>query len=406
MRWLILTQYFPPEIGAPQVRLAALTHELKRLGHVVTGLPNYPTGRIFPEYHGKFYVQEEQDGISVQRIWLYPSMGAGFRRLANYLSFAVTALFPLLRAKRPDILFVESPPLSLSLPAVLAARRWRIPLIFNVADLWPDSIRELGLMRDGWLLSIAERLERWSYQKATFVNAVTEGIQKALLEQKRVPPEKVLFLPNGVDTKLFRPRPPDHELAQELGLLGKRVILHAGTIGFVHGLEVAIQAMSLLQDVVPEAFLVFIGDGSERVRLEELARGLQLRNVCFLQPNQPAYVARLYSLAVAGLAALRNLPLCEGTRLSKIFPIMASGKPVVCSATGESARLVESANAGLVVPPGDPKALAEAIRTLVTNPALADELGRNGRRYVEEKLDWSVLIKDWLRQLHERSGCI
>lgn len=406
MRWLILTQYFPPEIGAPQVRLAALTGELRRLGHeveVVTSLPNYPTGRLFPEYQGRFYVREQWDGVSVHRVWLYPSMGAGVRRLANYLSFSTTVLVPLLRVKRPDILFVESPPIFLCLPAILAARRWRIPMILNIADLWPDSVRELGLMRNSWLLRLAERLERWSYQEATFVNAVTEGIQKTLVQQKRVSPEKVLFLPNGVDTELFKPRPPDVDLARQLDLDGKKIILYAGTLGFAQGLQVAIQAMSLLQDAVPEACLVFIGDGSERARLEQQARALQLKNVRFLPPNQPAYVARLYSLAVAGLVTLRNVPLFDRARPSKMFPIMASGKPVVYSGSGEGARLVESANAGVVVSPEDPKALAEAIRTLVGDPALADELGRNGRRYVEEKLSWSTLVKDWLHQLEARN---
>lgn len=406
MRWLILTQYFPPEIGAPQTRLAALTRELKRLGHdveVVTGLPNYPTGHILPEYRGRFYLQEQRDGASVHRVWLYPSMGAGYRRLANYLSFAATALWPLLRVRRPDILFVESPPLFLTLPSVLAAWRWRIPMIFNVADLWPDSVRELGLMPDGWLLRMAERLERWSYQRATFVNAVTHGIQKALVQQKGVPQEKVLLLPNGVDTELFRPRPPDLGLAQELGLDDKQVILYAGTLGFAQGLQVAIQAMALLQDAVPEACLVFIGDGSERIPLEEQALALKVSNVRFLPPSEPAFVARLYSIAVAGLVALRNVALFEGARPSKMLPIMASGKPVVYSGAGEGARLIQDTKAGLVVPPENPKALAETIRKLLNNGALAEELGRNGRKFVEEKLSWPALVKDWLQQLDARN---
>jgi glycosyltransferase involved in cell wall biosynthesis len=164
--------------------------------------------------------------------------------------------------------------------------------------------------------------------------------------------------------------------------------------------------MSLLQDAVPSACLVFIGDGSERASLEQEARALQLRNVQFLPPKQLPYVARLYSIAVAGLVALRNVPLFEGARPSKMFPIMASAKPVVYSGHGEGAALVESARAGLVVPPENPRALADAIRTLLCNPELVGQFGQNGRRYVEENLSWSALVKDWLRQLEERNGSL
>src|SRR5205807_9750314 len=163
VRFLILTQYFPPEHGAPQVRLAAFARELRRLGHeveVATAMPNYPTGEIFDGYRKAFYLREDWEGVPVHRVWLYASMGAGFKRLVNYGSFTATSLLALWRARRPDYLFVESPPLFLSLPAILAATVWRVPVIFNVADLWPDSVRELGIMKDGPILRAAERLER------------------------------------------------------------------------------------------------------------------------------------------------------------------------------------------------------------------------------------------------------
>ena len=405
MRFLILTQYFPPEVGAPQVRLSAFARELKRSGHeveVVTGLPNHPTGRIFPEYRGRFYVREEWEGIPVHRVWLYPSIGAGLKRMLNYLSFMLTSLWGLFKAQRPDLLFVESPPLFLSLPAWLASRIWRIPWIFNVADLWPDSVRDLGLITEGILLRLAYWLEAWSYRKASFVNAVTEGIQTTLLDDKRLANNKVLFLPNGVDTELFKPRKPDLELQKSLGLFNKKVVLYAGTHGFAHGLEVVIRAAKILENNDSNVYFVFIGDGSEKVRIIDMAKTMSCRNVLFLDPAPPDYIARLYSFSIAGLSTLRNNSLFESTRPAKIFAAMASGKPVIYSGAGEGARLVESAKAGLVVPPEDPEALAEAVRILASNPALAEELGSNGRRYVEEHLSWSVLVSDWLRQLEER----
>ena len=405
MRFLIFSQYFLPEIGASQVRLAAMTRELVRQGHeveVVTSLPNHPTGQIFSEYRGRYYLRETWEGIPVFRVWVYAATGAGIKRMFNYFSFTVTSLLGLLRARRPDYLFVESPPLFLSIPAFLRAAPQQIPIIFNVADLWPDSVKQLGLMRDGLGLRLAEALEAWSYRKAAYVNAVTEGIRRILIEQKGVPPNKVLFLPNGVDTRLFRPRDPDRALARELGLEGKQVILYAGTMGYAHGLETALKAMRRLKEMEPRLHLVLIGGGSERARLERMASEWKLLNVSFLDPAPPDYIARLYSIAFAGLVSLRKSPLFEATRSAKIFVGMSSGKPIIHSGFGEGARLVEEAQAGVVVPPEDPSALAEAIRKLAQNREWAARLGQNGRRYVERHLSWSALVSDWLHQLEER----
>jgi len=406
MRFLLLTQYFPPEHGATQVRLAAFARVLRRLGHdveVATALPNYPTGRIFTEYRGALYRRDDWEGVRVHRVWLYAAMGAGFKRLVNYLSFSVTCLAALWRARRPDYLFVESPPLCLGLPGVLLATVWRVPVIFNVADLWPDAVRELGIWKDGPALRFAERLERWIYRRATFVNAVTEANRTTLVEQKSVPAHKILLLTNGVDTEMFHPGPPEPDLVRELGWDGRRVVLFAGGLGIAQGLTVALDAMDALRNRAPEVLLAFIGDGSERERLEAVARARKLANVRFYDARPPEDVARLYRCAWAGFASLKNLPIFNGTRASKIFPAMASGKPVVYSGAGEGADLIERAGAGLTVRPEDPAALADAIARLATDPALASALGANGRRFVEAELSWSALVGRWLADLKAAS---
>jgi glycosyltransferase involved in cell wall biosynthesis len=214
----------------------------------------------------------------------------------------------------------------------------------------------------------------------------------------------VLFLPNGVDLDLFKPSAPDTQLLQELGIGDKKVILYAGTLGFAQGLEVALQAMQMLQTELPDLLLILIGSGSERTKLVDIARQEHLVNVKFLDPQPPEYIARLYTLAYAGFASLKKLPLFEGARPSKLFPVMAAGKPVIYSGAGEAARLVrEDANAGIIVPPEEPQALAQALRELSNNPQLANQLGANGRRYVEQHLSWSQLVKSWLQQLQNRS---
>jgi len=402
VRFLILTQYFAPEIGAPSIRFAALIRALRKHGHdieVVTAMPNYPKGRIFPDYRGRFYMRETRDGATVHRVWLYGALGTGVSRLISYLSFTLLCLMGLFKARRPDYLFVESPPLFLGLPAVLYSRIKGVPFIFNVADLWPDSLVSVGYDAPSIFVRLAERLEAWTYRKAAFVNAVTEGIADVLHLQKGVPERKILFLPNGVDTELFRPRPPDRKLAEELGLVDKKIILYAGNMGVAQGLDVVVDAMALVAGRAPDILFVFIGDGSEKQRIASRVHELGLDNIRFLDPRPPEAIGPLYDLAIAGFASLKKDKLMEGARPSKIFPIMACAKPVIYSADGEGARLVEEAGAGLVTPAGDAEALSRVMLRLADDPDLARELGRNGCAYVQTNLDWFVLAGRWLDQL-------
>lgn len=405
-RFLLLTQYFPPEMGAPQVRLASLVRELSRMGHsveIVTAFPNYPKGAVFPEFRGRFYQRDTWEGLTVHRTWIYPCMGGGLKRILNYLSFTLTCFWGILRSRRADFVFVESPPLFLSFPGWIAARVWRAKLIFNVADLWPDSVEQLGIMRDGLFLRLGRALERWSYRRAAYVNAVTQKMKKILLEEKRVPEEKVLFLPNGVDTELFRPAPPDEALAQQLGLIGRTIVLYAGNHGYIAGLESALDAAKMLEDRAQIHFL-FVGGGSEKPRLLELARQLGLRNVTFLDPVPLVELPAYMSLASVCLVTLRNCHLSEGARPAKTFVMMASGKPVLLSASGEGAQLILESGGGVVVPPGDPQAIAGAILNLAENPSVAREMGSRARIYVEQNFRWSDLIRQWLAQMQPLSA--
>lgn len=405
MRFLFITQYFPPEVGAPQVRLASLVRELMRMGHqveIVTAFPNYPSGSIFPEYRGQFYKRESWEGATVHRTWLYACVGAGLKRIFNYLSFTLTCLFGILRARKADCVFVESPPLFLAIPGFLVSRVWKSTFVFNVADLWPDCVQQLGLMRDGISLRAARALERWTYRRADYVNAVTERMKQILLTEKGLPPEKLLFLPNGVDTEMFCDRSPDVDLARSLGLEGKSVVLYAGNHGYIAGLEVALEAAKLVERM-PDIHFLFVGGGSEKARLLGLARELNLKNATFLDPVPVEELPRYMSIANCCLVTLRDCRLSEMARPAKTFAMMASGKPIVLSAAGESTQIVRDAEGGMIVPPGDPEAIAKAIIELNCNPTLARSLGVNARAYMRANFRWQDLIRGWLTQLQKDS---
>jgi len=400
-RFLILTQYFHPEVGAPQVRLAAMARELARLGHkieVVTALPNYPQGKIFAEYKRRFYVLENWENIIIHRVWMYTATGASFKRLFSYFSFVFTAFWGLRKAQRPDYLFVESPPLFLGITGFLTAKMWKVPFIFNIADLWPDYVRALGLMGDDFTFRWAEKLEKYLYQKANYINVVTKSAGDTLIRNKNVPAHKILFLPNGIDSSVFKSYPIDLEYKKRFNLPDKSMFLYAGTHGYAHGMDIILQAAQLLKKTA--VYFLLVGGGSEKARLQQLSQEMQLDNVIFLEPQPPEIIAYLYSLAVAGIATVRPSHLLDSLRSAKILAIMACEKPVLYSgAAGESARLIAEAQAGIIVESGKPQDLAKEVKYLLNNQESAQQMGRNGRTYIEKHLQWSTVIENWLQQL-------
>ncbi|MBV8636798.1 MAG: glycosyltransferase family 4 protein [Candidatus Eremiobacteraeota bacterium] len=399
MRVLVLTQYYLPEIGAPQTRLAAFARELRVRGHdveVVTAMPNHLTGRVHDEYRGHVYMSEEIDGVKVHRTWVYAATGTGVKRVLNYLSFACSCLIGLAKAGPADIVFVESPPLFLSVPGWMAARARRAGMVFNVSDLWPDSVRELGVMSDGFVMRLAEMLEAWSYRRASVVNAVTEGIATTLRDHKQVPSEKVRFLPNGIDIDTFVPRDGSVRLARELQLTSRPVFIYAGTHGIAQALDSVLTAAKLVED---EADVVFVGSGPVKSALVERAGNEGIRNVRFVDPVPLSAMPEYFSLATASIVPLVNNPLMRGARPSKMFPSLACGVPILYCGEGESATLISEAGAGLVAEPENARAIADAMRTIANDPARREVMSRRARRLAVERFAWGSIVEEWLRSM-------
>ena len=394
VRILILTQYYPPETGAPQNRLSDLARRLAGRGHqveVLTALPNYPANTIFPEYVGKENTVEVIDEVRVARVGLYvPTEKTFIKRLWNYLSFVWNALRHghRLISSSADILLWESPPLFLGLAAKPLARNLAAKLVMNVSDLWPQSIVELGIVSPGPVLWAAQGLESWLYQSADLVTGQTEGIVNNI--RSRFPGKQVEMFPNGVDTNLFSGQLARDKSRREFNWPENVMVVgYTGLLGHAQALGQVLDAARLLPSNLPVHF-AFFGDGPCRQELSSRIEkeGINSAKVYARQPRER--MPHIQAALDVGLVPLARGNLFEGARPSKMFEIMAASRPVLLCAAGEAVRILESplgGAGGLSVPPESPLDLAKAVRKLLENPIAASAMGERGREYVLQKFD-------------------
>ena len=386
-----LTQYYPPEVGAPQTRISELVARFRARDHdvsVLTAMPNYPVGKIYPGFGGAWSVRDE-DGTEVVRTWVYATQGADYlRRLTNYLSFAVSSgIVGTVLLPRTDFLFVESPPLFLGLTGLWFSRLKDARMIFNVSDLWPESAVYVGAVKRGSLAyRMSERLEGSLYKCAWVVSGQSRTIVENV--SARFPGVRTYHLSNGADTDRFHPDRASDAMRAMMCPSGECTILYAGLHGLAQGLDQVLLAASLLPAGESCRF-VFVGDGPLKARLRSEARGLALENVTFADPvpskDVPAIVA---SADIAIIPLKTSIP---GAIPSKLYESMASGRPVVYVGGGEGAEIVRQSGAGLVVQPGDVRGIAEAIRTLSCNTALRLSMGSCGREAAVNHFDRSLI---------------
>jgi len=398
----LLTQYYPPEVGAPQARLSELASHFVSAGHsvtVLTGMPNYPIGKLYPGYRGLLR-QEQQQGVKIIHTFIYPTQKADFiPRIANYVSFTLSsALLGSVLLSRSDYLLVESPPLFSGLPGAWLSKLKHARLIFNVSDLWPESAVRLGVMRPGSLTCrIAAWLESFCYRHAWLVTGQSKSILASI--NQRFPDCSTFHLSNGVDTSLFRPDRCTEETRASLNGNGKSLVLYAGLHGLAQGLDQVLEAAVAVREDTSVQF-VFIGDGPEKSFLTNRARELNLNNVRFLDSRPAKDIPALVAAADMVLVPLKMF--IPGAVPSKLYEAMASGRPVVLIAEGEAAELVRQHQAGIVVKPGDIRGLVDAIRTLHAQPSLRRVLGENGRRAAEQHFDRAKIATRFIQHLEAR----
>lgn len=397
MRILVFSHYYPPEVNAPASRTSEHCRLWASEGHdvtVVTCAPNHPHGRLYAGYANRRFQQAMVDGVQVVRIWTYLAPNAGFgRRILNYLSFLVSAFTAMPRLARPDIVLTTSPQLFCGLVGLVAKWKWRVPWVFEVRDLWPESIVAVGAMKRGPVIRALEAMEALAYRKADHVVPVTDGFVAHIASRRRSH-DGITVLKNGVDLDLFRPA-DGAAIKSRLGIHAPFLAVYVGTHGMAHGLDALLDAAALLRDERDIAFLL-VGDGADRERLVTRARALGLGNVHFAGQLPKADMPAIWSASDASLVLLKRSDTFKTVLPSKMFEAMAMACPIVLGVEGEARALLDAAGAGLAITPEDAPQLAGAVRRLARDPALAGRLGASGLTHVRAHFDRRRIASHYL----------
>jgi glycosyltransferase involved in cell wall biosynthesis len=399
MRILFFSHYFPPEVNAPANRTFEHCREWVRLGHeihVVTCVPSHPKGEPFPGYRRTWYHREMIEGIHVHRVWTYLAANRGkVRRAANYLSYVPMSVLRSLRLGSFDVVIATSPQFFCAAAGWLYAGIKETPWIFELRDLWPDSIAAVGAIRKGFVLQILERFELHLYRSACGIACVTRSFVENL-RARGIPEEKCSFVPNGVESTAWEGGDGGRVRLRH-GVAPDEVIAsYIGTVGMAHGIGTILEAASILaQSDIPVRFLV-VGEGAELqvVRAKALAGGQS--NVTFTGLIPHAEVKDYMAATDIALVVLRDTPLFRTVLPSKMFEAMGAAKPVILGVDGEARDVLDRSGGGIAVAPEDSRALAAAVADLAKDPARRETLGESGRLFVEREFRRSVWAKRYI----------
>lgn len=409
MRILLLTQWFDPEPAFKGLRFAK---ELTRRGHtveVLTGFPNYPGGKVYSGYRIRLFARETMDGIPVTRVALYPSHDrSALKRIVNYASFALSAGFlgPLL-VKKADVTYVYHPPPTVGFIAMMLRLARRIPYIYDIQDLWPDSLAATGMIRNERALAMVAKWCSTVYRKAASIVVLSPGFKDRLVS-RGVPEEKIHVLYNWAPDERNETSDEPRTAASEPLRPGKFTILFAGNMGAAQALDCILAAAEVMQKTVPQAHFALLGSGICLEELKKSAREKGLQNVSFLPRVTANEAAMISRRADALLVHLKNDPLFRITIPSKTQSYLAAGKPILIGVEGDAARLVESANAGFSFEPENPKSLIDAVqRLLMLSPEEREAMGENGRAFYKANLSLASAVgklEPILNEVSKQSG--
>jgi colanic acid biosynthesis glycosyl transferase WcaI len=399
-------------MGAPAARASELSRLWAEEGHevtVLTGFPNHPTGIVPPKYRRQFrrlVDRETYHGVDVVRTWLLPLPNRkAHERMLNYTSFCISSAITGVFLDKPEVVIATSPQLLVGLSGWWLARCNGVPFVFEVRDLWPESLAAVGVSTgNSPLHRFLAKIARFLYRSCDRLVVVTPAFKQYLIEHWRVPEEKIFVVENGVETSLFSRLTPNSALRRELGAQEKFIVSYIGTMGVAQGLETLLEAASWLRERAPEILFLLVGEGAEKASIISLARSRGLHNLRFVdqQPREkiPAYI----TASDACLVLLKRTDLFKTVLPTKMLEFMSCARPVILGVDGHARKVMEQANAGIFVTPQDPAALAEAILRLAANPALRESLGRNGRQHVLHYFSRQHTADIYLDLLHSLLG--
>ncbi|MBM0225051.1 glycosyltransferase family 4 protein [Micromonospora sp. ATA51] len=405
MRIGLVSQWYPPE---PIFIPGELARALSERGHevrVLTSFPNYPGGQLYPSWQQRWRDTTTTGNLTVRRVPHRPSHGSSATgRMISYLSFAATSTLAALRyLAHVDVLYVYHPPATTFAPAAVLRRLNRIPVLLHVQDVWPESVTASGLAPTGtagrFLTTALNATMRRLYRDASAIAVIAPSMQQLLVE-RGAEPDRLRTVLNWTDETLFRPVRPTPQARAAIGYRGRCTVMFAGNMGQFQHLETAIRAAAAIEDRMD---LVLVGSGVDQENARRLAATLGASNVRFLDRRPPNQMAELYAAADCQLVCLRDLPALRATVPSKLQAALACGSPVVVSAAGDVARLVEAAGAGLTCPPEDWPALADRFtRIAAWSPAQRVAAGARARRFYQKRMALHVgvdQIEDMLTKI-------
>ncbi|MDE0724525.1 MAG: glycosyltransferase family 4 protein [Alphaproteobacteria bacterium] len=412
--WLIC-QFFAPEPGAPSARLGGFASFWNRADKdvtVLTSMPNHPYGKVYDEYQSKgFFTEENLDGVVVKRHSYFMTSNEGIvLKALSQLMFAFVVLLKNLFASpmdRPDVIVVSSPSFFVAISAWLLSKRYKVPFVFEVRDIWPGIFLELGVLKRGFLYNTLEKIELFLYRRAAAIVTVTRGFGQDMIN-RGIDGSKIFIITNGVSEHDIA-RAEDTELDDKVARLRtdlqisplSKVILYIGNHGVSQALGQVVDAARILMARTDFVF-VFVGEGGDKERLKRIATGMP--NVQFY-PSQPKdKVWEFYHLSYACLVPLKDIKGFDTFIPSKMFEIMASGTPVLGCVRGEAAQIMEDSGAAVVLPPEEPEKLAQAIMNLVDDASYAERLSEAGPAYVKKKYSHALLAGQYMNILHQVTG--
>ncbi|MBP9185872.1 MAG: glycosyltransferase family 4 protein [Bacteroidia bacterium] len=403
MKVLFLTQYFPPETGAPQNRLHSLANYISDFGaevNVLTAMPNYPKTEVYEGYKGKWYAKEKDGPLTIYRSWIYVSKSKGVvPRLLNYFSFVFTALWVgLIKVKKHDVIICESPPLFLGITAMLLKLFKGSKLVFNVSDLWPESAEKLDIINNKFLLGISYKLEALIYKKSNLVSGQTQGIITNI--NQRFPKIPTHLIRNGIDTKQFNVRGNGASFRAKHNIPENAfVVAYAGIIGHAQGLEIITEAAKQLLTETNIVFMM-VGDGPVKPQLLAIAEAHHLTNITFINSVPRSEMPDVIDACNCYVTPLRKNDLFLGAIPSKIFEPLYFSKPVLLGVDGEAKSLfVDEGKCALHFEPENATALVGAIKLLYNDTDLYQTLGKNGHHYVSTYFDRKKLAEHFWKRI-------